>query len=203
MVRDVQKIYKDFVSNNFLTHDDLQYDLLKKINLTWINNKKFKFFFKSKNFNGVYVYGDVGIGKTFILNLFTQNIHRGQKIHFNHLMINLHSFINNSKKENALENYIKNMAKENSLLFIDELHIFNIVDALLIRKIFILFKKYKIFILISSNFKPSDLYKNGLQRNDFVPFINFLEEYFQIINLQKVRDYRREMLNQSKLILLL
>jgi predicted ATPase len=198
MVRDVQKIYKDFVSNNFLTHDDLQYDLLKKINLTWINNKKFKFFFKSKNFNGVYVYGDVGIGKTFILNLFTQNIHRGQKIHFNHLMINLHSFINNSKKENALENYIKNMAKENSLLFIDELHIFNIVDALLIRKIFILFKKYKIFILISSNFKPSDLYKNGLQRNDFVPFINFLEEYFQIINLQKVRDYRREMLNQSK-----
>jgi len=198
MVRDVQKIYNDFVSNNFLTHDNLQYDLLKKINSAWVDNKKFKFFFKSKNFNGVYVYGAVGIGKTFILNLFTQNIYRGQKIHFNHLMINLHTFINNSKKENALENYIKNLAKENSLLFIDELHIFNIVDALLIRKIFILFKKYKIFILISSNFKPSDLYKNGLQRDDFIPFINFLEEYFQIINLQKIKDYRREMLNQSK-----
>ena len=78
-------------------------------------------------------------------------------------------------KENAVETYIKDIGKCFDLLFIDELHIFNIVDALLIKKIFILFKKYNIFILVSSNFEPNDLYKNGLQRNDFIPFINFIE----------------------------
>ena len=94
-------------------------------------------------------------------------------------MINLHAFINNQKnnKEKSLEIYIKQISREYDLIFIDELHIFNIVDALLVKKIFILFKKYKIFILTSSNFIPRDLYKNGLQRNDFLPFINFLETY--------------------------
>ena len=198
MNKDVQKVYNNFVSNNFLTHDEVQINLLKTINSTWNNIKKFKIFFNSKNFNGVYVYGSVGIGKTFLLNLFTQNVKRGKKIHFNHFMINLHAYINNNNKENVLEKYIKNLSAEYNLLFIDELHIFNIVDALLIKKIFILLKKYRIFILVSSNFKPADLYKNGLQRNDFLPFINFLEKNFQIINLQNIKDYRREMLNQSK-----
>ena len=196
--KDIQKIYNDFVDNKFIAYDKAQEDLLKKIDETWNDINKFNLFYKSKNYNGIYVYGSVGIGKTFLLNLFTQNIPRSKKIHFNHLMINLHAFINNSKKENALEQYIKNIAKQHSLLFIDELHIFNIVDALLVKKIFTLFKKYRIFILISSNFMPSDLYKNGLQRNDFIFFIKFLEENFQIINLQNIRDYRREMLNQSK-----
>ena len=198
MNKGVQEIYNDFVSNNFLTYDGIQEELLSKINTTWNNIYKFKFFFNHKNFNGIYVYGSVGIGKTFLLNLFTQNIRRGKKIHFNHFMINLHAYMNNEKKETSLEKYIKKLSNKHSLLFIDELHIFNIVDALLIKKIFILFKKYRIFILVSSNFKPTDLYKNGLQRDDFLPFINFLEKYFQIINLQNLKDYRREMLNQSK-----
>ena len=198
MGKDVKKIYNAFVSNKFINYDEKQENLLKEIEFIWNDNKKINFFSKSKKYHGVYVYGSVGIGKTFLLNLFTQNIQRSKKIHFNHFMINLHAFINSSKKENALEIYIKDLAKQFKLLFIDELHIFNIVDALLIKKIFILFKKYKIFILITSNFVPLDLYKNGLQRNDFIPFIKFLKTYFQIINLENIRDYRRQMLNQSK-----
>jgi|TARA_B110001454_G_scaffold69871_1_gene68134 predicted ATPase len=195
---EIEKIYNDFVINQFINYDDRQEKLLKEINLTWKENKKINFFSSLKKFNGVYVHGSVGIGKTFILNLFSQNIKKSKKIHFNHFMINLHAFINNSNKKDAVETYIKEIGKNFDLLFIDELHIFNIVDALLIKKIFILFKKYNIFILVSSNFKPYDLYKNGLQRNDFIPFINFINENFQIINLQNMKDYRREMLNQSK-----
>tara|TARA_B110000116_G_scaffold267295_2_gene279411 strand:+ start:1103 stop:2137 length:1035 start_codon:yes stop_codon:yes gene_type:complete len=198
MPKDIIKTYNDFVSNNFITFDKKQEKLLSEIKSTWNDYKKFNFFSKTKKYNGVYVYGSVGIGKTFLLNLFTKNINLGKKIHFNHLMINIHSFINNSKKENALDVYIKDLSKDFKLIFIDELHIFNIVDALLVKKIFILFKKYKIFILTSSNFIPRDLYKNGLQRNDFLPFINFLETYFQIISLENIIDYRREMLNQLK-----
>jgi len=198
MPKDIIKTYNDFVSNNFITFDKKQEKLLSEIKSTWNDYKKFNFFSKTKKYNGVYVYGSVGIGKTFLLNLFTKNINLGKKIHFNHLMINIHSFINNSKKENALDVYIKDLSKDFKLIFIDELHIFNIVDALLIKKIFILFKKYKIFILTSSNFMPSDLYKDGLQRNDFLPFLSFLDSYFQIINLENMKDYRLEMLNQSK-----
>ena len=198
MIKDVKILYNDFVAINFIKRDEKQENLLRHIETTWNNNKKISFFSKSKKYNGVYVYGSVGVGKTFLLNLFVQNIEKGKKIHFNHFMINLHAFINNSKKENALEVYIKDLSKKFKILFIDELHIFNIVDALLIKKIFILFKKYKIFILTSSNFMPSDLYKDGLQRNDFLPFISFLESYFQIINLENMKDYRLEMLNQSK-----
>ena len=195
---ELEKIYNDFVINQFINYDDKQEKLLKEINLTWEKSKKINFFSSLKKFNGVYVHGSVGIGKTFILNLFSQNIKKSKKIHFNHFMINLHAFINNSNKKNAVETYIKDIGKSLDLLFIDELHIFNIVDALLIKKIFILFKRYNIFILVSSNFKPYDLYKDGLQRNDFIPFIDFINENFQIINLQNMKDYRREMLNQSK-----
>ena len=66
---------------------------------------------------------------------------------------------------------IKEYCKDTKILFIDELHIFNIVDALLIKKIFHILEENNIFVMTSSNFQPNDLYKNGLQRADFLPFI--------------------------------
>lgn len=196
--KNISKVYNDFVRNNFISYDKRQEKLIEKINLVWGENKKFNFFSNYQKFDGIYVYGKVGIGKTFILNLFIQNTIKSKKIHFNHFMISLHAFINNSIKEKALEIYIKDFSKNYKTIFIDELHIFNIVDALLIKKIFLLFKKYKVFILISSNFQPEELYKDGLQRSDFIPYINFILKNYKIINLEKVKDYRRQMLNQSK-----
>ena len=162
--------------------------------------KSINLFSKSKKIHGAYVCGPVGIGKTFILNLFLQNNVSGKKYHFNHFMIKLHAFINNQTKnrEVALENYIKSLKKKYNVIFLDELHIFNIVDALLIKNIFIFFKKYKIFVLVSSNFSPKNLYKNGLQRNDFLPFIDFVKNNFFLFSLDQMSDYRRKMLNQSK-----
>lgn len=194
--KSIEKIYDDFVDSNFISYDEQQVLVLKQINSVWNEINSINIF-KNKS-NGIYIYGSVGIGKTFIINLFINNIKKSCKFHFNHFMINLHAFVNNAKDKNALEIYIKKLAKEYKIIFIDELHIFNIVDALLIKKIFILFKKYKIFIITSSNFKPSDLYKNGLQRNDFTPFISFVENKFEVINLKNIKDYRRQMLNQSK-----
>ena len=198
MKNNLKKVYHDFVSNNFINFDQRQVDLLETIEKVWKENIKINFFYKTKKFNGIYVFGSVGIGKTFIINLFINSINESKKIHFNHFMIDLHAFINNDKKDFSLEAYIKNYSKKIKVLFIDELHIFNIVDALLIKKIFLFFKKYKIFILISSNFKPSDLYLNGLQRNDFIPFISILKKSFKVIHLENIKDYRRQMLNQSK-----
>ena len=191
--------YYSFVENNFIKTNEEQLNVLKKLNLIWSDNKKNNFFINSTKKDGIYLYGTVGTGKTFLLNLFYQNTKVGNKIHFNNLMIEIHKVIkSSSNKDKAIENYIKEISKNFKVLFIDEMHIFNIVDALIIKKIFFLLTKYKVFLLISSNFKPDDLYKDGLQRNDFLPFIEHLKNKFSIINMNIKIDFRRQTLNQSK-----
>ena len=114
-------------------------------------------------------------------------------------MNEIHEQVKKSEnKELAIENYVKNLSRDYKIIFIDELHIFNIVDALIIKKIFNYFSKYKIFILLSSNFHPDNLYKDGLQRNDFLPFIDLIKENFFLHDISIKTDFRRQTLNQSK-----
>ena len=191
--------YNSFVENNFIKTSEEQLNVLKKLNAVWSNNKKSNLFVKTRKKDGVYLYGSVGTGKTFLLNLFYQNSKVGKKIHFNNLMIQIHEIVKNStNKDKAIEEYVKNFSKDFKLLFIDEMHIFNIVDALIIKKLFFLLIKHKIFLIISSNFQPDELYKDGLQRNDFLPFIELVKNNFEIININTNIDYRRQTLNQSK-----
>ncbi len=191
--------YNSFVENNFIKSNNAQLTVLNKLSSVWLNSKKKNIFSNSKKKQGFYLYGKVGTGKTFLLNLFYQNSKVGKKIHFNNLMIEIHKVVKNSNdKDMAIESYVKNISTKFKLIFIDEMHIFNIVDALIIKKIFFLFSKHKVFIIISSNFQPDDLYKGGLQRNDFLPFIELIKKNFSIVNIDINTDYRRQTLNQSK-----
>ena len=191
--------YNSFVENNFIKTSEAQLEVLNKLNSVWNKSKKNSLFVNPKKKDGVYLYGSVGTGKTFLLNLFYQNSKVGKKIHFNNLMIEIHDVVQrSSNKDKAIEEYIKNISKSFKILFIDEMHIFNIVDALIIKKIFFLLSRQKIFLIISSNFKPDDLYKDGLQRNDFIPFIELIKNNFETININHNTDYRRQTLNQSK-----
>ena len=195
---DVIDQYNSFVENNFIKSNGEQLIVLKKLNAVWKKNKKTGIF-SNKNKDGVYLYGKVGTGKTFLLNLFYQNSKVGKKIHFNNLMIEIHNVIKNTtNKDTAIESYIKEVGKKFKLIFIDEMHIFNIVDALIIKKVFYYLSKYKIFLIISSNFHPDELYKDGLQRNDFLPFIELIKSTYEVINININTDYRRQTLNQSK-----
>jgi len=191
--------YNGFVSNNFIRKDINQTDLLNKISLVWDKYSKNNLFFSKNKKIGVYVYGSVGTGKTFLLSLFLQYSKIGKKVHFNHLMNRIHDTINsNDNTSKNIELFIKEYCKDIKILFIDELHIFNIVDALLIKKIFHLLEENNIFVITSSNFKPDDLYKNGLQRADFLPFISHIIESYEVIYVESKTDYRRITLNQSK-----
>ena len=191
--------YKGFVSNNFIKKDISQTKLLNKITLTWDQYNKSNIFFSKKKKLGIFVYGSVGTGKTFLLSLFSQYSKVGKKIHFNKLMNSIHDSINlNENKNKKLELFIKEFCKDIKILYIDELHIFNIVDALLVKKIFHLLEQNNIFLMTSSNFKPDDLYKNGLQRTDFMPFIKHITKNYNVISLDSETDYRRITLNQSK-----
>ena len=129
--------YEGFEKNNFIKRDENQINLLHKLSLSWGEYNQNNLFFSKRKKLGVYIHGTVGSGKTFILNLFSQYTKVGKKIHFNNLMNDVHAKINSSNdKEKNLEAFIKNISKNISILFIDEMHIFNIVDALLIKKFF-------------------------------------------------------------------
>ena len=191
--------YEGFEKNNFIKRDESQINLLNSVSLSWDQYNKNNLFYSKRKKLGVYIYGSVGSGKTFILNLFSQFSKVGKKIHFNNLMNDVHAEINlSSEKEKSLETFIKKLSQNIKILFIDELHIFNIVDALLIKKIFELLENNNIFVMTSSNFKPESLYKNGLQRADFVPFIEHIKNNYDVIKIDSEKDYRRLTLNQSK-----
>ncbi len=191
--------YNGFVVNNFIKKDIIQTNLLNKISLTWKQFNKNNLFFSKNKKKGIYVYGSVGTGKTFLLSLFLQYSKVGKKIHFNHLMSRIHDKINsNGNKSKKLEFFIEELCKDIKILFIDELHIFNIVDALLIKKIFNILEENNIFVMTSSNFQPNNLYENGLQRADFLPFIKHINDSYDVLNVASETDYRRITLNQSK-----
>ena len=199
----IEKKYNEFVDHNFIVKDNLQIQVLKKINSTWLaysSENLFKNLFKKNTFSkGIYLFGSVGIGKTFIINLFIKSFKNSKKFHFNHFMNELYSFINiKQNRDHSLDKFIKSISLKYKIIFIDELHVFNIVDALIIKKVFLLFKKYKVFVITSSNFKPEDLYKDGLQRTDFITFIEFINKEFKVIFFDQDKDYRRQLLNQSK-----
>ena len=191
--------YEGFIFNNFIKRDKNQINLLNDVDLTWREFNKSNIFYSKRKRFGIYVYGSVGTGKTFLLSLFSQYTKVAKKIHFNHLMKNVHDVINlNNDKEKKLESYIKDLSKKIKILFIDELHIFNIVDALIIKRVFQLLEENDVFVMTSSNFKPDDLYKDGLQRADFIPFVEHIKKNYELIHMYSDKDYRRIALNQAK-----
>ena len=145
--------YKGFVSNNFIKQDINQVNLLNKITFLWNEYKKSKLLFFKRKKLGVYVFGSVGTGKTFLLSLFLNFSKVGKKIHFNHLMTQVHDEINLMENKNKkLDLFIQKFCQDIKILFIDELHIFNIVDALIVKKIFNLLEENNVFVIVSSNF---------------------------------------------------
>ena len=106
-------------------------------------------------------------------------------------MINFHDFIFQVKdKENAIEKFVKDLNKKTKILYFDEFQVNNIVDAMILGKLFKKIFEEKILVLFSSNIKINDLYKDGLQREQFLPFIKILHDYCYEKELLIDEDYR-------------
>jgi predicted ATPase len=132
---------------------------------------------------GIYIYGSVGAGKTYIMDLFFQFFKGTKKrAHFKLFMLDLHK---NGYKE-TIESY-----KHIKLLCLDELEIIDISDAMIVKKIFDELARYGVFILTTSNASPQELYKNGLHYDRFEPFIAYLTQHFHIFDLILETDYRQ------------
>jgi len=165
---------KDFYSSNF------NQNFLKK------------FFKKEKSKLGFYLVGDVGVGKTMILNFFFKTLKEKKlRLHFNEFMIKFHNHIfENKDKENGIKNFVKDLSKKTEILYFDEFQVTNIVDAMILGRLFEKIFEENIKVIFSSNILIKDLYKDGLQRDQFIPFIKILENYCFQNELLIDEDYR-------------
>ena len=156
-----------------------------------------KIFKKKDTRLGFYLMGDVGVGKTMILNFFFNRLNEKKtRLHFNEFMIKFHDFIfENKGKSNGIDLFVKDLSKSTKLIYFDEFQVTNITDAMILGKLFKKIFDEKIRVVFSSNIKINDLYKDGLQRDQFIPFIKILEKNSYEKELLIEDDYR---LNNSK-----
>ena len=155
--------------------------------------------FSKKSF---YLYGGVGVGKTMILDFFFNQINEKKKrLHFNEFMLNFHDFVHerkNKKEQNVVNLFVKDLKSKVSLIYFDEFQVTNIADAMILGKLFDEIFKENIKIILTSNIKISELYKDGLQRDQFKPFIKIMEERSIEHELKIEDDYRKSKENQKQ-----
>ena len=142
-------------------------------------------------FYGFYIYGDVGRGKTMLMKDFYEKITNIPKIyfHFNSFMIlihkTLHEIRQNSKKNNDdLIEALKKIITDQKVICFDEFQVLDVADAMLLARIFEYFFSKQITVIITANLHPQNLYKNGLQREVFLEFVNnVLLKKIEVLNL--------------------
>ena len=185
-----KKLFLKHCENNQFEINPNQLDIIDDLEKYYSNNFNQSFFnkiFKKNTKNlGFYLVGDVGVGKTMILDNFYNYLKISKlRTHFNEFMIRFHDF-KHEHQEDATQEFVKSLKKKFELIYLDEFQVTNIVDAMILGKLFESIFKNNIKILISSNSDINDLYKDGLQRDQFLPFINLIEKN----SLKKKTCYR-------------
>ncbi|PWN46930.1 AFG1-like ATPase, partial [Violaceomyces palustris] len=173
---------------------------------------------------GLYLYGDVGTGKSMLMDLFYDslppNIVRKRRIHFHQFMIEAHKRAHYYKMKvhkpsgivmsaanaaaeavgaqgkrmeeiDPIEPVAREMARSFQVLCFDEFQVTDIADAMILRGLLGRLMSYGVVMVMTSNRHPDDLYKNGIQRNSFIPCIELLKEQLKITDLNSGTDYRK------------
>lgn len=149
---------------------------------------------------GLYFWGGVGRGKSFLIDSFFDCLPFAEKkrIHFNHFMHDIHGQLRIlPKTPDPLVVVAKNYAERYRLLCIDEFHVDDITDAMIMAGLLQSMFDEGIVLATTSNIKPEDLYQNGLQRDRFLPAIELILENTTVFHLDSNTDYRLQLLEQQ------
>jgi len=154
---------------------------------------------------GYYIWGDVGRGKTWLMDMFFDSFEnstlleqRKIRLHFHHFMQTVHDQLSLiGEQKNPLQLIAKSFARQYQLLCLDEFHVSDITDAMLLYGLLQTLFEEGVILVATSNQAPDDLYKNGLQRQRFLPAIALIKHYTQNIQLNGKVDHRLRLLEKA------
>ncbi len=153
---------------------------------------------------GVYLWGGVGRGKTWLMDLFYGSLSLAAKrrTHFYRFMHEVHADLRRLKgMQSPLDGVADKIARKARVICFDELFVSDIADAMILAGLFDALVKRGVALVFTSNVKPRDLYKNGLQRDRFVPTIGLLEKHCVVIQIEGGIDYRLRQLTAAPIYL--
>jgi cell division protein ZapE len=151
---------------------------------------------------GLYIWGPVGRGKSMLMDLFFADapVERKRRVHFHEFMLEVHDRLHRRREELAAKGappeadtivpIAKEIAHQTRLLCFDEFQVTNIADAMILGRLFETLLDQGLTVIATSNRAPDDLYKNGLQRDRFLPFIELIKKQLEILELGGGQDYR-------------
>jgi cell division protein ZapE len=151
---------------------------------------------------GVYMYGGVGRGKSFLMDCFYNAvpIRRKTRLHFHEFMREVHRELRDlAGTVNPLDELGKRMAKRYKLICFDEFHVAEITDALILHRLLKALFDNGVGFVTTSNFKPDDLYPGGMHRDRILPAIALLNDHLQVLSVDNGTDYRRRTMEQVNL----
>ena len=160
-------------------------------------------FFRSESreaVRGIYLWGGVGRGKTFLMDLFFESlpIREKRRVHFHRMMHEVHDRLKTlSFVENPLDKVAAGIAQDTRVLCFDEFFVSDIGDAMILAGLLDGLFKRGVTLIATSNSQPDDLYKDGLQRQRFLPAIKLLNEYTDVVNMDGGTDYRLRLLQKA------
>src|SRR5579872_2846282 len=181
----------------------VEYRLARKSSsLGWLFASREK---KQPPIKGLYIHGDVGRGKTMLMDLFFEAspVQRKRRAHFHEFMLDVHERVHGFRQKmkvgefagaDPIELTAKELAREAWLLCFDEFHVTDIADAMILGRLFAQLFARGVIVVATSNVPPQELYRDGLNRALFVPFIHLLEEQMEIVRLASRTDFRLEKL---------
>ncbi|WLF84929.1 cell division protein ZapE [Moraxella sp. ZY210820] len=167
------------------------------------NSKGFFSFLRKKTHpKGVYMWGGVGRGKTWLMDQFFDSVplQRKKRLHFHHFMQHVHKELNKlSGQQNPLDTVADKICEEALVICFDEFFVSNVTDAMILGDLFHKLFTRGITLVATSNIAPDGLYKNGIHRDRFLPTIDLVNKNCTILNVDAGVDYRLRVLKQAQL----
>lgn len=202
--------YAQALSSGQFMPDDAQAIAVHELDRVWVeliqrfkaSKKAFRRFRRQTSPKGVYMWGGVGRGKTWLMDQFYDSIPFRRKIrmHFHHFMQHVHRELNKlSGQRNPLDLVADQIYKDAVVICFDEFFVSNVTDAMILSDLFQKLFERGITLVATSNIAPDGLYKNGIHRDRFIPTIELVKKNCVILNVDAGVDYRLRVLKQAQL----
>lgn len=202
--------YAEALASGQFMADEAQAQAVQELDRVWkellnrykASKKAFRRFRRQTSPKGVYMWGGVGRGKTWLMDQFYESVpfRRKTRMHFHHFMQHVHKELNKlSGQRNPLEIVADQIYKDAVVICFDEFFVSNVTDAMILSDLFQKLFVRGVTLIATSNIAPDGLYKNGIHRDRFLPTIEMVKKNCAVLNVDAGVDYRLRVLKQAQL----